>query len=78
MIFINKMFLEKIRVSLYKGAISYSVPININIFWNFGVLGFFFLVSQIVTGIFLGMHYVPNLDLAFKSVEHIMRDVNYG
>jgi ubiquinol-cytochrome c reductase cytochrome b subunit len=33
---------------------------------------------QIVTGIFLAMHYVPQVDLAFASVEHIMRDVNYG
>jgi ubiquinol-cytochrome c reductase cytochrome b subunit len=33
---------------------------------------------QIVTGIFLAMHYVPNIELAFASVEHIMRDVEYG
>jgi len=33
---------------------------------------------QIVTGIFLAMHYTPHIDLAFLSVEHIMRDVNYG
>ena len=72
------MFLDRIRVSIYQLAISYLVPLNINIFWNFGILGFFFLISQIITGIFLGMHYVPNLDLAFKSVEHIMRDVNFG
>jgi ubiquinol-cytochrome c reductase cytochrome b subunit len=72
------VFLDRIRVAIYQLAISYSVPLNINIFWNFGVLGFFFLMSQIITGIFLGMHYVPNMDLAFKSVEHIMRDVNFG
>lgn len=72
------MFLNKLRISVYKLAISYLVPSNINFFFNLGVLGFFFLISQILTGIFLGMHYVPNLDLAFKSVEHIMRDVNYG
>ena len=36
------------------------------------------LVVQIITGIFLAMHYTPQVDLAFKSVEHIMRDVNYG
>jgi quinol-cytochrome oxidoreductase complex cytochrome b subunit len=35
-------------------------------------------MSQIITGIFLAMHYVPNLEMAFKSVEHIMRDVNMG
>lgn len=69
---------EKIKFSLYKLAISYSVPININIFWNFGFMAFFFLLSQIITGIFLGMHYVPNYNIAFQSVEHIMRDVNGG
>ncbi|RHY32320.1 hypothetical protein DYB32_002638 [Aphanomyces invadans] len=36
------------------------------------------LVIQILTGIFLAMHYTPHIDLAFNSVEHIMRDVNYG
>ena len=36
------------------------------------------LAIQLVTGIILVMHYVPNIDLAFASVEHIMRDVNYG
>ena len=36
------------------------------------------LVAQIVTGIVLAMHYVPNATMAFNSVEHIMRDVNYG
>jgi ubiquinol-cytochrome c reductase cytochrome b subunit len=35
-------------------------------------------VVQIISGIFLAMHYVPNADLAFNSVEHIMRDINYG
>jgi len=36
------------------------------------------LVIQLLTGIFLAMHYTPNVQLAFSSVEHIMRDVNYG
>lgn len=70
--------LQKIGFKLYKLSISYGVPLNINIFWNFGILAFFFLISQIITGIFLAMHYVPNLNLAFISVEHIMRDVNNG
>lgn len=69
---------KKLRNKIYNLAISYSVPSNINIFWNFGVLAFFFLISQIITGIFLAMHYVPTLNGAFTSVEHIMRDVNYG
>jgi ubiquinol-cytochrome c reductase cytochrome b subunit len=41
-------------------------------------MAFFFLLFQIITGIFLGMHYVPNYNIAFQSVEHIMRDVNGG
>lgn len=58
--------------------IFYPSPINLNYFWNFGSLAGLCLVIQIVTGIFLAMHYVPNADLAFLSVEHIMRDVNNG
>jgi ubiquinol-cytochrome c reductase cytochrome b subunit len=46
--------------------------------WNFGSMAGLFLVIQILTGIFLAMHYTPHIDLAFLSVEHIMRDVNHG
>lgn len=53
-------------------------PTNISYLWNFGSLLALCLVLQIVTGIFLVMHYTPHIDLAFNSVEHIMRDVNYG
>lgn len=53
-------------------------PANISYLWNFGSLLGVCLVLQILTGIFLAMHYVPNVDLAFTSVEHIMRDVNNG
>jgi ubiquinol-cytochrome c reductase cytochrome b subunit len=53
-------------------------PANISYMWNFGSLLGLCLVIQILTGIFLAMHYSPNVDLAFASVEHIMRDVNYG
>nr|WBU10888.1 apocytochrome b [Malassezia psittaci] len=53
-------------------------PANISYMWNFGSLLGMCLVIQILTGIFLAMHYCPNVDLAFASVEHIMRDVNYG
>src|SRR6185503_7934726 len=56
----------------------YPVPRNLNYFWNFGVLAGFCLVLQIVTGIILAMHYAANAGLAFASVEHIMRDVNWG
>ncbi len=56
----------------------YPVPRNINYLWNFGVLSGFALVVQIITGVVLAMHYAPNTLVAFDSVEHIMRDVNYG
>jgi ubiquinol-cytochrome c reductase cytochrome b subunit len=56
----------------------YPVPRNLNYFWNFGVLAGLALMIQIVTGIVLAMHYTPAGDLAFNSVEHIMRDVNQG
>jgi ubiquinol-cytochrome c reductase cytochrome b subunit len=53
-------------------------PANLSYAWNFGSLLALCLGIQIVTGIILAMHYTPNVDLAFVSVEHIMRDVNYG
>nr|YP_010974604.1 cytochrome b [Pomacea aulanieri]WNR57057.1 cytochrome b [Pomacea aulanieri] len=53
-------------------------PSNLSIWWNFGSLLGLCLVIQILTGLFLAMHYIPHIDLAFKSVIHIMRDVNYG
>nr|YP_009684864.1 apocytochrome b [Gloiopeltis furcata]BBK20777.1 apocytochrome b [Gloiopeltis furcata] len=58
--------------------IDYPTPINIHYAWSFGFLSAMCLIIQIVTGIFLAMHYTPHVDLAFASVEHIMRDVNYG
>nr|YP_010373221.1 cytochrome b [Dicerca corrugata]UPI13495.1 cytochrome b [Dicerca corrugata] len=53
-------------------------PSNISTWWNFGSLLGLCLGIQIVTGLFLAMHYTPNVDLAFSSVVHICRDVNYG
>nr|AML26687.1 cytochrome b [Nitidulidae sp. BMNH 1274727] len=53
-------------------------PSNINTMWNFGSLLGLCLVIQIVSGLFLAMHYCPNVELAFNSVAHISRDVNYG
>lgn len=58
--------------------ISYPTPININYLWSFGSAAGICLVIQIITGIILAMHYTPHIDLAFQSVEHIMRDVSYG
>jgi ubiquinol-cytochrome c reductase cytochrome b subunit len=53
-------------------------PANISYMWNFGSLLGICLIIQILTGAFLAMHYTPNVDFAFNSVEHIMRDVNNG
>lgn len=53
-------------------------PANISYMWNFGSLLGACLIIQILTGVFLAMHYTPSVDLAFVSVEHIIRDVNYG
>nr|UAJ48141.1 cytochrome b [Gromphadorhina portentosa] len=53
-------------------------PTNISSWWNFGSLLGLCLVIQIITGIFLAMHYCPNIESAFNSVNHICRDVNYG
>lgn len=58
--------------------ISYPTPINLNYMWSFGSTAGICLVIQIVTGIFLAMHYTPHIDYAFLSVEHIMTDVNNG
>jgi ubiquinol-cytochrome c reductase cytochrome b subunit len=62
----------------YDSAIDYPTPKNLNYWWTFGGILAFCLVTQILTGVVLAMHYVPNADMAFNSVEHIMRDVNYG
>ena len=72
---VNKNFLIQ---TLYHTAVPYPAPANLNYFWSFGVYLLLCLVIQLITGIFLAMHYVPHIDMAFISVEHIMRDVNYG
>jgi quinol-cytochrome oxidoreductase complex cytochrome b subunit len=56
----------------------YPTPRNLSYWWNFGSLAGIMLVTMIVTGIVLAMHYTPHVDYAFQSVERIMRDVNYG
>jgi ubiquinol-cytochrome c reductase cytochrome b/c1 subunit len=58
--------------------VDYATPKNLNYFWNFGSLAGIALMLQLLTGIVLAMHYTPSTDAAFTSVEHIMRDVNFG
>lgn len=64
--------------TLNKALVSYPTPRNLNYFWNFGSLAGIMLVAQILTGLFLAMHYAANTAVAFDSVENIMRNVNYG
>jgi ubiquinol-cytochrome c reductase cytochrome b subunit len=59
-------------------ALMIPTPKNLNWWWIWGIVLAFCLVMQIVTGVVLAMHYTPNADLAFASVEHIMRNVNGG
>jgi quinol-cytochrome oxidoreductase complex cytochrome b subunit len=63
---------------LHHALYEYPTPKNLSYWWTFGSLAGVMLVVQIVTGIVLAMHYTPHVDMAFDSVEHIMRDVNYG
>ncbi len=65
-------------VSLLYDTLMLPTPKNLNWMWIWGIVLTFCLALQIVTGIVLAMHYTPNTDLAFASVEHIMRDVNGG
>jgi len=58
--------------------VDFPTPRNLNYWWTFGGILMFCLVVQIVTGIVLAMHYVPSEALAFESVQHIKRNVNYG
>nr|BBO25393.1 cytochrome B [Linckia laevigata] len=53
-------------------------PSNLSIWWNFGSLLGLCLIIQIITGLFLAMHYTSDISLAFSSISHICRDVNYG
>src|SRR5689334_4688953 len=78
--FINSRLISKYQyLDMIDGtAVRYPSPINFNYFWSFGIFALTCLVIQIVTGIFLAMHYYSDITTAFISVEHIMRDVNYG
>nr|WKK30232.1 cytochrome b [Ancistrocerus antilope] len=53
-------------------------PININYWWNLGSLLGMCLMIQIISGLFISMHYAPSIDQAFNSIIHIMKDINYG
>src|SRR5262249_10272177 len=63
---------------MHSSVVAYPTPRNLNYWWTFGAILSFMLGIQILTGVILAMHYTPNADLAFKSVELLVRDVNYG
>lgn len=72
---VNKKYLFDL---LDSHLIHYATPITLTYAWSFGSLAGVCLVIQMISGIFLAMHYTPHIDLAFSSVEYIMRDVNNG
>lgn len=75
-----KWFDDRLPIlSLVKSSlVTYPTPRNLNYMWNFGSLAGIALVLQILTGIFLAMHYKADIHLAFDSVQHIMRNVEWG
>jgi len=77
LIFPKRKSLPLVR-SINGRFIDLPAPVNISVWWNFGSLLFLCLAIQLATGIFLAIHYTPQLDLAFSSVAHITRDVNFG
>jgi quinol-cytochrome oxidoreductase complex cytochrome b subunit len=62
----------------YKFWVFYLSPTNFNYWWNFGSIALIILLIQIITGVFLAMHYKSDVYLAFSSIEYILRDVQYG
>ncbi len=77
---VAKWFESRLPVGglIHSSFVVFPNPRNLNYWWTFGGILSFMLASQIVTGVVLAMHYTPQSDLAFASIEHIMRDVNYG
>ena len=76
---LGKWFNDRLPLlTLANHLTDYPTPKNLNYWWTFGGILTFCLITQIVTGLVLAMHYIADTKLAFASVEHIMRDVNYG
>nr|WKD81456.1 cytochrome b [Frankliniella intonsa]WKD82119.1 cytochrome b [Frankliniella intonsa]WKD82145.1 cytochrome b [Frankliniella intonsa]WKD82457.1 cytochrome b [Frankliniella intonsa]WKD82483.1 cytochrome b [Frankliniella intonsa] len=74
----KNIYMNPIFKILNNSLIKLPTPANISLFWNFGSLLGICLLTQIISGIFLAMHYIPNTEMAFQSVVHICRDVNMG
>nr|ATL76489.1 cytochrome b [Stylotermes sp. CN14] len=69
---------DPIMKMINNALVDLPTPSSINSWWNFGSLLGMCLIIQVLTGLFLAMHYCPNTNLAFSSVAHICRDVNNG
>lgn len=63
---------------IYSSLINLPTPLNISIWWNFGSLLGLCLITQIISGFILTIHYTPNINYAFNRIIHIIQDVNYG
>nr|YP_010878958.1 cytochrome b [Batracomorphus curvatus]WHE42610.1 cytochrome b [Batracomorphus curvatus] len=75
----NKSFRKKNMIKVINNSlIDLPAPVNLSIWWNFGSMLGICLVIQLISGLILSMHYNQNIELAFSSVDHIMRNVNYG
>ena len=74
----NRWNKNQITSFISSHIVDYPTPSNLNYFWSFGSVAGICLVIQLITGIFLAMHYTTHVEFAFNSVEHIMRDVNNG
>nr|ALO64706.1 cytochrome b [Sphecodes ephippius] len=76
--FIKLMKLNKMLLIFNNSLIKLPTPSNINMMWNWGSILGLFLLIQIVSGLFLSMHYCPNINYAFQSIIHIMKNVEFG
>uniref|UniRef100_UPI0030DE85AB cytochrome b n=1 Tax=Taeniothrips eucharii TaxID=1818613 RepID=UPI0030DE85AB len=74
----NKIYNNIIFKPIYKNLINLPTPMNLWLTWNFGSILGMCLLIQILSGLFLAMHYTPHINMAFQSVMHICRDVNMG
>nr|YP_010692585.1 cytochrome b [Tricentrus gammamaculatus]WBV77326.1 cytochrome b [Tricentrus gammamaculatus] len=74
----SKLKSNKLMSIVANSLIYLPTPVNLSNWWNFGSMLGMCLMIQLISGIMLSMHYTANIDLAFDSVSHIMRDVNYG
>nr|YP_010154749.1 cytochrome b [Thyreus decorus]QQX27984.1 cytochrome b [Thyreus decorus] len=74
----NYMKLNNLMKMFFYSMIKLPTPLNINLWWNFGSMLGLFLMIQIISGFLLSLHYCPNIELAFKMIIHIMKDINNG